>query len=96
MIRLLKDNLGGIIRKVFVVLRPKMYSYLTDDGTRKDVKGTRKNIIKCTIKFEGYKDCLENNETILNSQQKFRSETKIVSTEKVNKIALRANYGERL
>ena len=33
--RLLKDNLGGIIRKMFVVLRPKMYSYLTDDGQRR-------------------------------------------------------------
>ena len=66
--RLLKDNLGGIIRKMFVVLRPKMYSYLIDDGyVDKKTKGTRKNVIKCTIKFERYKDCLENNETILNS-----------------------------
>ena len=43
LIRLMKDELRKRIRKEFVALRPKMYSYQTDDGCiNKKVKGTQK------------------------------------------------------
>ena len=41
-ISLMKDELGGKIITEFVTLRPKTYSYLTDDGKEdKKAKGTR-------------------------------------------------------
>ena len=39
----MKDELGGKIITEFVALRPKTYSYLTDDGKEdKKAKGTKK------------------------------------------------------
>ena len=46
-IGLMKDELGGKIMTEFVALRPKTYSYLTDDGKEnKKAKGTKKCVIK--------------------------------------------------
>ena len=45
-IRLMKDELGGKIITEFVTLRPKTYSYLTDDGKEdKKAKGTKRCVI---------------------------------------------------
>ena len=61
-IGLMKDELGGKIMTEFVALRPKTYSYLTDDCKEdKKAKGTKKFVIKRRIKFNDYKDCLLNN-----------------------------------
>ena len=55
-IGLMKDELGGEIITEFVTLRPKTYSYLTDDGKQdKKAKGTKKCVIKKMIKFDDYK-----------------------------------------
>ena len=55
----MKDELGGKIITEFVTLRPKAYSYLTDNGKEdKKAKGTKKWIIKKMIKFNDYKNCL--------------------------------------
>ena len=52
----MKDELGGKIMTEFVVLRPKTYSYLTDDDSEdKKAKGTKKYKIKRRLKFEDYK-----------------------------------------
>ena len=74
-IGLMKDELGGKIMTEFVALRPKTYSYLTDD-CEEDEKaiGTKKCVIKRILKFSDHKDCLLNNEIILKSQQRFKSE----------------------
>ena len=46
-IGLMKDELGGNIITEFVTLRPKTYSYSTDDGKEhKKVKGTKQCVIK--------------------------------------------------
>ena len=59
----------------FAALTPKTYSYLMDDGNiDKKAKGTKKYGIKQRLKINDYKDCLLNNEIILKSQQKFKSE----------------------
>ena len=58
-IGLMKDELGGKIITEFVTLRPKTYSYLTDDDKEdKKAKGTKKCVIKKMIKFNDYKKCL--------------------------------------
>ena len=53
-IGLMKDELGGKIITEFVALRPKTYSYLTDDDKNvKKAKGTKR-----VLKFNDCKDCL--------------------------------------
>ena len=96
-IGLMKDELGGKIITEFVTLRPKTYSFLTDDGREdKKAKGTKKCIIKNKIKFNDYKKCLFNDELILKSQQRFISKTHDVYTENINKIALSNNDDKRI
>ena len=88
-IGLMKDELGGKIITKFVTLKPKTYSFLTDDGKEdKKAKGTKKCIIKKMIKFNDYKKCLLNGKIILKSQQRFISNKHGVYTEDINKIAL--------
>ena len=83
-IGLMKDELGGRIMTEFIALRPKAYTYLTDDGKEdKRAKGTKKRVIKRMIKFDDYKKCLLNGEVILKSQQRFRSKGHDVYTEHI-------------
>ena len=82
-IGLMKDELGGKIITEFVTLRPKTYSFLTDDGKEdKKAKGTKNCIIIIII--------------ILNSQQRFISKKHDVYTENINKIALSNNDDKRI
>ena len=93
----MKGELGGKIITEFVTLRPKPYSFLTDDGKEdKKAKGTKKYIIKKKIKFNEYKKCLFNGELILKSQQRFISKKHDVYTENINKIALSNNDDKRI
>ena len=66
------------------------------DSEAKQAKGTKKCIIKRALKFNDYKDCLLNHETISKSQQRFKSEAHNVYTEEVNKIALSSNDDKKL
>ena len=96
-IGLMKDELGGNIIADFVTLRPKTYSYFTDDGIEdKKAKGTKKCVIKRMIKFNDYKNCLLKDEVILKSQQRFISKKHDVYTENINKIALSNNDDKRI
>ena len=91
-IGLMKDELGGKIMTEFAVLRSKTYSYLMDDG--KNDKKAKKNKGVCNkkiLKFNDYKDFLLNNEIILKSQQRFKSDAHNVYNEEINKIALSSN-----
>ena len=65
---LMKDELGGKIITEFVALRPKTYSYLTDDDKNvKKAKGTKKCVIKRILKFNDHTNYLLKNEIILKS-----------------------------
>ena len=93
----MKDELGGKIIKEFVALRPKTYSYLSDDCEEdKKAKGTKKCVIKRELNFNDYKDYLLNDKVVLKSQQRFKSELHDVYTENVNKIALSSKDDKRL
>ena len=96
-IGLMKDELGGEIITEFIALRPKTYSYLTDnDKIDKKAKGTKKCVIKKMIKFDDYKKCLLNDKVILKSQQRFVSNKHDVYTKDVNKIALSNDDDKRI
>ena len=46
----------------FARLRLKTYPYFIDNGSgHKKAKGTKKRVIKRSLKFEDYKKCLQNN-----------------------------------
>ena len=96
-IGLMKDELGEKIITEFITLRPKTYSYLTDDGKEdKKAKGTKNCVIKRMIKFNDYKNCLLKDEVLLKSQQRFISKKHDVYTENINKIALSNNDDKRI
>ena len=96
-IGMFKDELGGKIMTEFCALRAKAYAYKLDDDTEmKKAKGTKKCIVKREITFKNYADALFNDEVIIRSQQRFRSDHYRVCTEKVNKMALSSNDDERI
>ena len=81
----------------FCALMPKTCSYLMDDGgSDKKAKGAKKCVIRRRLTFNDYKDCLLNNETILKSQQRLKSERNDVYIEEINKIALSSDDDKRL
>ena len=91
-----KDELGGKILTEFCALRAKAYAYKLDDDTeKKKAKGTKKCIVKREIIFKSYLDALFNDEVIIKSQQRFRSDHHKVYTEEINKIALSSNDDKR-
>ena len=94
---LMKDELGGKIITEFVTLRPKTYSYLTDDCKEdKKANGIKKCVIKRMIKFKDYKNCLLKDEITLKSQQRFISKKHDVYNENIDKIALSNNDDKRI
>ena len=55
----MKNELGGKILIEFIGLRAKIYSYLIDNSREdKKAKGVKKCIIKRSLKFENYKNCV--------------------------------------
>ena len=94
---LMKDELRGKIMTEFATLRPKTCSYLMENGNSdKKAKGTKKCVIKRILKLNDYKNCLLDNEIMLKSHQRFKSEAHNVYTEDINKIALSINDHKRL
>ena len=89
-IRLMKDKLGGDIMSEFVALRSKLYSFGKIDGSEdKKCKGIKKCVVKKTLLFNDYKDCLlANSGDVYRSQLMFRSTKHEVHTVEVNKVAL--------
>ena len=92
-----KDELRGKIMIEFCALRAKAYAYKLDDDTEmKKAKGTKKCIVKREITFKNFADALFNDEVIIRSQQRFRSDHHRVCTGEVNKIALSSNDDKRI
>ena len=57
----------------------------------KKLKEQKKYVRKIRLKFNNYKNCLLNNEIIIKSQQRFKSEAHNVYTKEINKITLSRN-----
>ena len=71
-IGLMKDKLGGEIMEEFPTLRPKMHSYRISEKESKKCKGIEKCVVRKTITFEDYKNCLFCGQTSYRSQLMFR------------------------
>ena len=95
-IGLTKDELGGGIMKEFVTLRPKMYAYKVGSSESKKCKGIKKCVVKKTISFEDYKNCLFCGEASYRSQLMFRSLKHEVRMLEVNKLALSRDDDKRI
>ena len=88
-IGMFKDEAAGKQIAAFVGLRAKLYSYRVDEGEEeKKCKGVKKAVIKKTITFDDYKDCLFNNCPAMRKMNVIRSHLHTMYTETVNKIAL--------
>ena len=95
-IGLMKDELGGKIMKLFISLRPKMYSYRVEESEPKKCKGIKKCVVKKTISFEDYKRCLLEGRNIHRSQLMFTSKKHKIRTLEVNKLALSREDDKRV
>ena len=106
-IGMFKDEAAGKQIAEFVGLRAKLYSYRVSDaceGTsrveesyeEKKCKGVKKAVIKKTISFNDYKDCLFNNKPAMRKMNVIRSHLHTMYTETVNKIALSPFDDKRL
>ena len=96
-IGLMKDKLGGAIMTEFVALRPKLYSFRQLDGSEdKKCKGIKKCVVKKTLTFEDYKNCLLNPTNVFLSQLVFRSTKHEVHTIEVNKVTLNRDDDKRI
>ena len=96
-IGLMKDELGGDIITEFVALRPKAYSYITNNFIEmKKAKGTKKCVVNKILRFDDYQKCLFDKGKVLKSQQRFKSENHEVYTENINKIALSCDDDKRI
>ena len=101
-----KDELGGKIMTEFCALRAKAYAFLIDYFSNEDyeknkiinkkAQGTKQCIVKREITIRNYVDALLNDELVIKSKQRFRSDHHKVHTEEVNKIALSSNDDKRI
>ena len=85
----------------FIALRPELYSYIKLDGFEdKKCKGIKKCVIKKTLTFEDYKNCLLNpplgGTNVYRSQLMFRLSKHEVHTIEVNKVALNRDDDKRI
>ena len=92
-----KDEAGGEIIEEFVGLKAKLYSYKMLEGREeKKCKGVKKPVVKKSIKFDDYKECLFTGKKQLRKMNVIRSHGHEMYTEEVNKVALSANDDKRI
>ena len=96
-IGMFKDEASGKQITEFVGLRAKLYSYRVEESyEEKKCKGVKKAVIKKTITFNDYKDCLFDNKPAMRKMNVIRSHLHTMYTETVNKIALSPFDDKRL
>ena len=85
-----KDEAGGKIIEEFVGLRAKLYSYRMFESRKetKTCKGVKKVVVKNTISFDDYKNCLFGGEKQCRKMITLRSRKHDIFTEEINKVAL--------
>ena len=95
----MKDELGGKVMTEFVALRAKMYAYRKLDEEKpegKRYKGSKKCVVKETLKFEDCKTCLFEGKTLYREQVLFEHKKHDVYTVNKCKISLNRDDDKRL
>ena len=96
-IGMFKDEFGGSIPTEFVGLGAKQYAILMDNGKEiKKNKGTKKLVVKKTISFNDFKNCLDTKEPQMRLQNLIGSKLHNIYTKTVNKKALSAYDDKRI
>ena len=95
-IGLMKDECGGKIVTEWVALRPKLYSFLTEDGEKQKAKGLTKSMKNKSLRHENFLKCLRTGESQTRKQCLFRSRDHHIFTENMVKVALSANDDKRI
>lgn len=86
---LMKDECNGRIMTEFIGLRSKMYSVRIDgEDAMKKAKGVKTVVVKKTIDFNDYVECLRNSVVKYRNQYSIRSQLHKLQTIKQYKIAL--------
>ena len=84
----MKDEMNGKPISECVCLRSKMYSIMTEETNIKKAKGVKKRVIKKEIKYEMYKEALENKKTFQHGMNFIQSEGHEIYGIYVNKTSL--------
>lgn len=96
---LMKDENNGEIMTEFVGLKSKMYSFKVNNidniKTVKRAKGVMESVVKNTICFKDYLQCLKENIEICRKQNSIRSFNHNVYSIQQNKVALGAKDDKR-
>ena len=95
-IGLMKDECGGKILTEWVALRPKLYSFLTENGEKQKAKGLAKSMKNKSLRHENFLKCLRTGESQTRKQCLFRSRDHHIFTENMVKVALSANDDKRI
>lgn len=93
---LMKDECNGGIMTEFVGLRSKMYSVRVNGEDRmKKAKGVNTSVVKKTIVFNDYVECLNDSVVKYRNQYSIRSHLHQLQTIKQNKVALSPHDDKR-
>ena len=92
-----KDELKGEAMTEFIALASKVYAYICDnEKVDKRVKSIKKCVRDRVLMFQHYMDALLLNKKIRATQQIFKSDHHTITTEEVNKIALKNKDDKRI
>ena len=96
----MKDDCGGKILTEWVALRPKLYSFLTEEKEKiegkQKAKGLKKSMKNKSLRHENFLKCLKTGESQTRKQCLFRSRDHHIFTENMTKVALSANDDKRV
>ena len=97
-IGMFNDEVAGQQITHFVGLRPKLYSFKIENN-REDVrkcKGIKKNVVKKSLSFQQYVQCLFSGEKQMKSMKIIRSENHDIYSKEIKKVALSADDNKRI
>ena len=99
-IGLMKDECCGAVMTEFVALKPKLYSFLTEEDEKirekQKAKGVKKCIIKKSLRHENFVKCLNTGQSQMRKQSFFRSREHHLFTENMTKLALNPRDDKRV